>query len=91
MGANAVIRDQVVDAAAEAAGGERGEETPADDVLAAPTGVTAVDDINDDGTRLTVRWTAVPLIAIGSRPCGGTRQPSWWSAGQGPDVPSLAH
>jgi putative cell wall-binding protein len=56
IGADEVIADEVVDAAAEVAGGERRE---APDPLPAPSGVTAVDDINDDGTRLTVRWTAV--------------------------------
>lgn len=56
MGDSSVISDAVADAVGDAAGG-----TDINDLarLGTPTGVTAVDDINDDGTRATVRWSAV--------------------------------
>jgi putative cell wall-binding protein len=53
VGSAALVGTGVADAAAQAAGGRR---VPP---LAAPTDATVADDINDDGTRLTVRWNAV--------------------------------
>ncbi len=56
MGDDSIISDAVADAVGDAAGG-----TDVNDLarLATPGGVTATDDLNDDGTRATVSWSAV--------------------------------
>ena len=59
MGSEAVIRDEVSNAAGDAAGGVPSDDVTQFPALPAPADVDATDDIDDDGTRATVTWDAV--------------------------------
>jgi putative cell wall-binding protein len=56
VGDESLITDPVVEALGEAGGGADISDL---DVLPAPTGVDVTDDVDDDGSALTVTWDAV--------------------------------